>query len=388
MAKPNVMVSSTYYDLRQIRDDLRQFIEDDLGYGAVLSELPSFPVDPSADTIMNCRLKVKEDADILVLIVGGRYGSIDLKADLSITNLEYEEARLKGIPIFAFVDKSVLANLQTWSANQGADFKHVVDSSRVFEFVDRVRARDGIWVFPFETAQNIVDALRAQLANLFIRNFAVAQRVAGSGAPGWYDGLSATALRIALDRPANWEGLLLLRVWADEIDARMRLFRELASGMRLRTPEHVVVGNAASWMLARLHDLSGVTISATELINVQLPLAMKQVGTEADAEHIVWIARYLGLAYEHVVEWAINMRCALVDDPFAEVGAELERLASQVISRLREFPAEALAKLENAIANPSEAPTVELTLVFREIDTTGFDASMARAQQRLEDGDF
>ena len=51
---PCVMVSSTFYDLRQIRDDLRQFIEG-LGYRSLLSEHPSFPIDPDATTIENCR---------------------------------------------------------------------------------------------------------------------------------------------------------------------------------------------------------------------------------------------------------------------------------------------------------------------------------------------
>lgn len=29
---PGVMVSSTFYDLRQIREDIRRFLEDELGY--------------------------------------------------------------------------------------------------------------------------------------------------------------------------------------------------------------------------------------------------------------------------------------------------------------------------------------------------------------------
>ena len=35
---PAVMVSSTFYDLRQIRADLMDFIQDDLGYRPLLSE--------------------------------------------------------------------------------------------------------------------------------------------------------------------------------------------------------------------------------------------------------------------------------------------------------------------------------------------------------------
>jgi hypothetical protein len=52
---PAVMVSSTLYDLRHIRADLARFIADELGYIPLLSELPSFPVNPDLDTVANCR---------------------------------------------------------------------------------------------------------------------------------------------------------------------------------------------------------------------------------------------------------------------------------------------------------------------------------------------
>ena len=37
MAKPRIFISSTYYDLRQVRADLERFIKD-LGYETVLNE--------------------------------------------------------------------------------------------------------------------------------------------------------------------------------------------------------------------------------------------------------------------------------------------------------------------------------------------------------------
>lgn len=43
--KPSVFVSSTCYDLKQVRVDLKNFISEQLGYDAVLSEFDSFPID-------------------------------------------------------------------------------------------------------------------------------------------------------------------------------------------------------------------------------------------------------------------------------------------------------------------------------------------------------
>lgn len=43
---PTVFISSTCYDLKQIRVDLHNFIDEQLGYEAILSEFDSFPLEP------------------------------------------------------------------------------------------------------------------------------------------------------------------------------------------------------------------------------------------------------------------------------------------------------------------------------------------------------
>src|SRR5260370_34240495 len=119
---PGVMVSSTCYDLRQIREDLRRFLQDEMGYRPLLSEHPSFPLNPDAKTVDNCRERVERDADILVLVIGGRYGTVDDRTSKSVTNLEYLGARQKGIPVYAFIEQEILPLLSVWKANPTADF--------------------------------------------------------------------------------------------------------------------------------------------------------------------------------------------------------------------------------------------------------------------------
>lgn len=164
--RPAVFVSSTCYDLKQIRQDIRDFIEDDLGYEAILSEYDSFPIDPDKDTINNCLRVVEQRADIMVLIVGGRYGYITDHGNKSITNLEYLRAKSKGIPIFVFVDRKVIDILPIWKKNKTADFSNVVDSSKIFEFVDLLRNKDSNWVHEFNTGKDIKNCLKKQLAYL------------------------------------------------------------------------------------------------------------------------------------------------------------------------------------------------------------------------------
>src|SRR6266496_4813252 len=109
---PTIFVSSTCYDLQQVRADLKDFIES-LGLQPIMSDYNSFPVEPEINAIENCLKVVNEFADLFVLIVGGRYGSANDQGK-SVTNMEYLRARAKGIPVYAFVQKSILNILPVW----------------------------------------------------------------------------------------------------------------------------------------------------------------------------------------------------------------------------------------------------------------------------------
>jgi Domain of unknown function (DUF4062) len=163
---PSVFVSSTCYDLNQIRADLREFLSS-LGVEPLLSEHTTFPVNPHVDTIGNCVNVVKQRADIFVLIVGSRYGTQD-ESGKSITNREYLEARAKGIPIYVFVLKSILHMLPVWKNNRDGNYKEVVDTPKLFEFVESLRESREHWVNHFEQASDIIETLRRQFAFLFM----------------------------------------------------------------------------------------------------------------------------------------------------------------------------------------------------------------------------
>ena len=127
-SRPTVFVSSTCYDLKQIRNDLKHFVEDELGYAALLSESDSFPVDPTISIFENCVRNVDERADLFVLIIGGRYGFVT-DSGQSVTNIEYLHARQKNIPIYVYIDKSILSNIPLWKENPNGSFKSIVDTA-------------------------------------------------------------------------------------------------------------------------------------------------------------------------------------------------------------------------------------------------------------------
>ncbi|GEB88102.1 uncharacterized protein DUF4062 [Zymomonas mobilis] len=108
MARPRVFVSSTYYDLKYIRASLEGFIES-IGFEAILFERGNIPFHSDTPLDKSCYHEA-ENADIFVLIVGGRYGSPTsdshhttgqpLEGHLSITRREFNSAQERGIPTF------------------------------------------------------------------------------------------------------------------------------------------------------------------------------------------------------------------------------------------------------------------------------------------------
>ncbi len=117
MAKPRVFVSSTYYDLRHIRQGVEAFIAS-LGFDSVLFESGSIPFSHDQALDESCYKEIAT-CHILVLIVGGRYGSAtsddptklpteDVNKHYqyynSITRKEFETAITEDIPAYIFVE--------------------------------------------------------------------------------------------------------------------------------------------------------------------------------------------------------------------------------------------------------------------------------------------
>jgi len=363
---PTVMVSSTFYDLRQIRNDLYLFISENLGYIPLLSEFPSFPIDPDVDTIENCRRRVEQNADILVLVIGGRYGSIDTKSEKSITNLEFLTARAKGIPIYVFVDKSVLSILPVWKTNPEGNFSAVVDSPKLFEFIELIRKEERVWTFEFDNAQDITTTLRIQFAYLFRDALRIKQILSGSGMPHFMEELRPKTLRLALEKPDAWEYRLFFQSWLDEVERRADMIREYKDGLQLESTIYVSALNAPEWFQTQLHELSGLVDSANILINKSIQEAFGKPGEPGNVEQIIWVSRMVGRILEQTIRWATRIRCARCEPPFDLVSPEAALFADDLVFQFETFPKETLQKLEYTLSLPklAEPRKLELTMTF------------------------
>jgi hypothetical protein len=348
---PSMYVSSTCYDLKQVRADLRAFIES-LGLHPVVSEYDSFPIDPSVTAVENCLQVVDERADLFLLIVGGRYGSTNEQGK-SITNMEYLRARAKGIPIYVFIEKSVLSVLPVWKANPDGDFSGVVDSPKLFDFVSRLRDSDGVWTNSFEVAQQITEGLRKQLAYLFMDALELRKRVTARGLPQALLDLQGMPLRLTIERPPFWEYRLFAHSFAQEIE-RIKQGRwdlqygiALGAGAAFRETSEVL-----TWVSKKIGEGRRISNVLAQIINVTLQEAFGPPGVSGDPVKIVYASQRLALAYRSTIEWALDARRVAVPDECKRLVEIVGTFLTGITEDIEAFSERVLRETEDAIANP------------------------------------
>ena len=96
--KFSLFISSTYEDLKEERQAI---IGVALENGFIPVGMEQFHGAPADQWTVITR--VIDECDYYLLIVGGRYGSIDESVGLSYTEKEYDYAKKKGIPVFVLI---------------------------------------------------------------------------------------------------------------------------------------------------------------------------------------------------------------------------------------------------------------------------------------------
>lgn len=176
MATPKVFVSSTCFDLGEVREQLARFIRS-YGFDPVLSEHGDVFYKPECHTHESCLHEVS-NCQLFVLIIGGRFGGEYVyDKTKSITNAEYSAAKACKIPVFTYVRSGVLSNHHFYQQNKKKEFvadieypaiekqEYAID---IFNFIDEVRrSSENNAIEGFVNFQGIENHLRKQWAGLF-----------------------------------------------------------------------------------------------------------------------------------------------------------------------------------------------------------------------------
>jgi len=137
MAQPRIFVSSTCYDLQEIRSQLRSFIED-FGFSPVMSEYGDIFYDYQKHIQDSCKDEI-EKSQLFILIIGNNYGSIyykqkdTVKTPDSVTMQEFRRAIETDIFKHIFINKYVDYDYKNYLKSENKYITKHIESNELDE---------------------------------------------------------------------------------------------------------------------------------------------------------------------------------------------------------------------------------------------------------------
>lgn len=168
MAKPRIFLSSTFYDLKHIRADIISFIEN-LGYSAIKHETGDIPFGKKEALEEYCYKEIK-NIDILISIIGGKFGSESKSSEYSISQLELKEAQRENKQVYIFIESNVLSEYETYLVNKdNVDVRYkYADDVRIYNFIEEIKGlSSNNNIKGFDSVSDITRYLKEQFAGLF-----------------------------------------------------------------------------------------------------------------------------------------------------------------------------------------------------------------------------
>ncbi|WP_336516031.1 DUF4062 domain-containing protein [Pollutibacter soli] len=362
MNKLNIFISSTCYDLSHLRATLNETIVN-LGHNPILSEFPTFPIDPTTTTVDNCINVVRGSADILILIVGSRYGS-PTDSGKSVTNLEYKAAIDKGIPVYVFVDKKTLNAIQFWKDNPKGIFTSYVDSVKIFEFIEDIRTKNMRWTFGFDSPQDITQILSIQFSYLFREALTIKIKY-DSQIPNYSNlNISNAALKLLLDKPIGYEYLFFVQVLQDEMAKVKDVENDLKYQIYFEPKNFVKRAQDLSSLLMNRNDiLYRLTNTLGNLVNKALPIFLNEPGQPSDLKGLVYAAKAYARLYKSLVLWSIETHNIQAPEGCEELIEKMSKIPGQMIKDVFDYQYKIEFDIKQLLAESSTKKSVRSSLV-------------------------
>ena len=168
----NIFISSTCYDLYDIRAELAYFLKNQ-NRQVMWSESVDFPVDYTIHSHDVCLNNVKK-SDLMILIIDKRYGGIYAgnaypSRNISITQYEVEIAKEMGIPVVTFVRNTTWVEKAIYKHNKrkGIDIiPFYADKIEVFDLIEYIQHSNANWIYQFENSIDLKLKLETILSNI------------------------------------------------------------------------------------------------------------------------------------------------------------------------------------------------------------------------------
>ena len=335
MNKTKIFVSSTCFDLEQIREDLRKNIIS-IGHEPILSELPTFSVLPDLDTIANCKRNVKENCDIFILIIGGKSGSKDPSTNKSIVNIEYDTAVKNNKDIFIFVDERVNNLLEIWYKNKDGDFSPYIDDTYVFEFISSIK-NDKKWIFTFKKADNIIDVLKLQLSNFM--KYLIDKKKSGKLEPlKEFENESDEVKNIALEKPEYWEYKLTAELLKKRFKSIEKKFKDVEEGLIFIRTIRLDKLEYFNKVGSKFSDLSNIVQFMAKMVNEEIPKSWGLPGVSGNAIEIKEAVDKLYEACLATFEWELEIHSLEAPEVFINLSNLMKGCSKSIFDSIKELP--------------------------------------------------
>lgn len=179
--KPRIFISSTFYDLKYVREDISNFVKAH-DFEPIMFEDGDIGYTPGKSLDTSC-YETMRSADMVLLIIGGNYGSPasvetndkkEFGEYTSITRQEFKTAQENGIPIFVFIEAPVSAEFNVYELNReiikNSSEQFAFSATKnlnVFSFISEIKSIGNIAITEFNRPSEIKDFLGKQWSDMF-----------------------------------------------------------------------------------------------------------------------------------------------------------------------------------------------------------------------------
>jgi hypothetical protein len=232
-------------------------------------------------------------------------------------------------------------------------------------------------VFPFNSAQDIVRTLRAQLSYLFADSLALRAKLQSTDTATL--ALGADALRIYVEKPQGWEYLVLAKTLQDRIGAvhqrRLDLELGIAFGPIINLLERT---DLTSWVSSKLDQILQITSSVSNAMNGGIEKAVGAPGAPGNIKRIEHLASRIAEGYLQAIEWTLEFRRVKVEPEAERLVALTSELSSNMLREIEEFASSLFDEISHALREHASGGKATFTLSLTVPDIAPLNAEMKR----------
>lgn len=280
--------------------------------------------------------------------------------------------------------KQMTTLLPMWERNPDADFSHVVDNNKAFEFLADVRKERGLWNFEFEKAQDITDILKVQLSNLFHDALKARQMIFSSDTNELYSKISISALNILLRKEEYFEIRFFLQTMKDEILKYKDLKNDYIYSVRLKSENRISsLSQLIEWIQFKLGQAQNYIDSLNNLTEA-FNFFYAEPGNPSDIEGLYYVARSYAKTYGSLLEWGIAVKSTIVPEDFERLLSVFAELPTEAIEQIERYPTNALEIIEESSRKAKTGELEDGSVINLHLEISISDLAMQRYNEEFE----